>query len=58
MDKPRDEEGAALPDAGSPDEIGPRVLERYGDLVQRVSFDTSAQLDGDRVSAVLAGFRT
>jgi probable F420-dependent oxidoreductase len=43
---------------GSPDKIGPRVRKRYGDLVQRVSFDTSAQLDGDRVSAVLAGFRT
>lgn len=43
---------------GSPDEIGPRVLARCGDLVQRVSFDTSAQLDQDRVARVLAGFRS
>ena len=43
---------------GSPDEIGPRVLARYGDLVQRVSFDTSAQLDPARVARVLAGFRS
>jgi probable F420-dependent oxidoreductase len=42
---------------GSPDEIGPRVRARYGDLVQRVSFDTSAQLDPDRVAGVLAGLR-
>jgi hypothetical protein len=43
---------------GTPDEIGPKVRARYGDLVQRVSFDTSAQLDPDRVSTVLAGLRT
>ena len=42
---------------GAPDEIGPRVRERYGDLVQRVSFDTSNRLDADEVAAVLAGFR-
>ena len=42
---------------GTPDEIGPKVLARYGDLVQRVSFDTSAQLDPDRVATVLAGLR-
>ena len=42
---------------GTPDEIGPKVLARYGDLVQRISFDTSAQLDPDRVSTVLAGLR-
>ena len=42
---------------GTPDEIGPRVRARYGDLVQRVSFDTSAQLDADRVAGVLAGLR-
>ena len=41
---------------GTPDEIGPRVLARYGDLVQRVSFDTSAKLDPARVTRVLAGF--
>jgi probable F420-dependent oxidoreductase len=42
---------------GTPDEIGPKVRARYGDLVQRVSFDTSAQLDPDRVQAVLASLR-
>jgi probable F420-dependent oxidoreductase len=42
---------------GTPDEIGPKVHARYGDLVQRVSFDTSAQLDPDRVATVLAGLR-
>jgi probable F420-dependent oxidoreductase len=42
---------------GTPDEIGPEVRARYGDLVQRVSFDTSAQLDADRVAGVLAGLR-
>jgi probable F420-dependent oxidoreductase len=42
---------------GTPDDIGPRVLARYGDLVQRVSFDTSTRLDTDRVARVLAGLR-
>jgi probable F420-dependent oxidoreductase len=42
---------------GTPDEIGPKVRARYGDLVQRISFDTSAQLDPDRVATVLAGLR-
>ena len=42
---------------GTPDEIGPEVRARYGDLVQRISFDTSAQLDPDRVATVLAGLR-
>jgi len=42
---------------GTPDDIGPRVLARYGDLVQRVSFDTSTRLDTDRVTRVLAGLR-
>ena len=41
---------------GAPDEIGPRVMARYGDLVQRISFDTSAQLDAASVASVLAGF--
>jgi probable F420-dependent oxidoreductase len=43
---------------GTPDEIGPKVRARYGDLVQRISFDTSSQLDQDRVATVLAGLRT
>jgi len=42
---------------GTPDEIGPKVRARYGDLVQRISFDTSSQLDQDRVATVLAGLR-
>jgi probable F420-dependent oxidoreductase len=42
----------------TPDEIGPTVRARYGDLVQRVSFDTSTRLDTDRVTRVLAGLRT
>jgi probable F420-dependent oxidoreductase len=42
---------------GTADEIGPIVRARYGDLVQRISFDTSAQLDPDRVATVLAGLR-
>ena len=42
---------------GSPDEIGGIVRARYGDLVQRISFDTSAQLDAERAARVLAGLR-
>ncbi len=42
---------------GAPDEIGGIVLARYGDLVQRISFDTSAQLDPERATRVLAGLR-
>jgi len=42
---------------GTPDEIGPIVKARYGDLVQRISFDTSAKLDADRVAQVIAGLR-
>jgi probable F420-dependent oxidoreductase len=42
---------------GTPDEIGPKVRARYGDLVQRISFDTSSKLDPDQVATVLAGLR-
>ena len=42
---------------GTPDEIGPIVRARYGDLVQRISFDTSAQLDPDAPSARRPGLR-
>jgi len=42
---------------GSPDEIGPKVRARYGDLVQRVSFDTSSRLDPARAATVLAALR-
>ena len=43
--------------SGSPEEIGPRLEERYGDIVQRVSFDASGRLDADRVATIIAGFR-
>jgi probable F420-dependent oxidoreductase len=43
--------------SGSPEQIGPRVQERYGSMVQRVSFDTPNPLDPDRVARVIAGFR-
>ncbi|MDQ1510276.1 MAG: hypothetical protein QOG50_2120, partial [Actinomycetota bacterium] len=40
-----------------PEEIGPRLEERYGDIVQRVSFDTPDKLGGERVARVLEGLR-
>jgi probable F420-dependent oxidoreductase len=43
--------------SGAPEEIGPRLLERYGDIVQRVSFDGPSKLTDERISRVLAGFR-
>jgi probable F420-dependent oxidoreductase len=43
---------------GTPDTIGSEVKARYGDLVQRVSFDTSAQLDRERAKRALANLRT
>ena len=43
--------------SGSPEEIGPRLEERYGDIVQRVSFDTPDRLGGERVARVLQGLR-
>ena len=43
--------------SGTPEQIAPRVHERYGDLVQRVSFDTPDKLGRERVERVLAGFR-
>jgi probable F420-dependent oxidoreductase len=43
--------------SGRPEDIGALVRKRYGDMVQRVSFDTSDQLDAKRVSRVLGGFR-
>jgi len=42
---------------GTPDTIGAKVRGRYGDLVQRVSFDTSAQLDPDRARQVIQSLR-
>ena len=43
--------------SGSPEEIGPRLKERYGDIVQRVSFDTPDKLGRERVARVLDGLR-
>jgi alkanesulfonate monooxygenase SsuD/methylene tetrahydromethanopterin reductase-like flavin-dependent oxidoreductase (luciferase family) len=43
--------------SGTPEQIAPRLQERYGDLVQRVSFDTPAKLGHERVARVLDGFR-
>ena len=42
---------------GTPDRVGAIVRERYGDLVQRISLDTSAQLDPARAARTLAGVR-
>ena len=42
---------------GTPDTVGAIVRKRYGDLVQRISFDTSAQLDPDRARQVVASVR-
>ena len=42
---------------GTPEQIAPRMQERYGDIAQRVSFDTPARLGADRVARVIAGFR-
>jgi hypothetical protein len=43
--------------SGTPEQIGPHLHDRYGDLVQRVSFDTPGRLEPERVARVLAGFR-
>jgi probable F420-dependent oxidoreductase len=43
---------------GTPDRVGAIVRERYGDLVQRISLDTSAQLDPARAARTIAGVRT
>jgi len=43
---------------GNPDNIGAIVRERYGDLVQRISFDTSTALNPERAARVLAGLRS
>jgi probable F420-dependent oxidoreductase len=43
--------------SGTPEQIAPRLQERYGDIVQRVSFDTPARLGSERVARVIAGFR-
>ncbi len=41
-----------------PEEIPKRLLERYGDLVDRLSFYAPYRSDPDRWKSILAGFRT
>jgi len=43
--------------SGTPEQIGPRIQARYGDIVQRVSLDTSARQSPERVARMLAGFQ-
>jgi alkanesulfonate monooxygenase SsuD/methylene tetrahydromethanopterin reductase-like flavin-dependent oxidoreductase (luciferase family) len=43
--------------SGTPEQIAPRLQERYGDIVQRVSFDTPGKLGAERVARVIEGFR-
>ena len=43
--------------SGTTDGIGAVIRERYGDLVQRVSFDTGSRLDPSRAAHVTAGLR-
>ncbi len=43
--------------SGTTDGIGAVIRERYGDLVQRVSFDTGSRLDPSRAAQVMAGLR-
>jgi hypothetical protein len=40
-----------------PEDIPARVLERYGDLVDRISFYAPYKSDPERWTAVLAGFK-
>jgi probable F420-dependent oxidoreductase len=43
--------------SGRPEEIGPIMQKRYGDIIQRTSFDSSVRLTPERTAAVLAAFR-
>jgi probable F420-dependent oxidoreductase len=43
---------------GTPEQIGPRVIERYGGLVDRVSVNPPAGIDAERWRGVLDSFRT
>lgn len=42
---------------GTPEELPARILDRFGDLVDRVSFYAPYESDPDRWAAVLAGFK-
>ena len=43
--------------SGTPEQIAPRLHDRFGDLVGRVSFDTPDKLGAERVARVIEGFR-
>jgi probable F420-dependent oxidoreductase len=43
--------------SGTPEEIAPRVLDRYGDLVDRISFNAPYRADPARWAVVLEGFK-
>jgi hypothetical protein len=42
---------------GSPEEIAPKLLGRYGDMVTRVSFYAPYRMDHERTKEMLAAFR-
>jgi hypothetical protein len=42
---------------GTPEEIAPRVLARYGGLVDRISFNAPYRSDPARWRVVLEGFK-
>jgi hypothetical protein len=42
---------------GSPDEVGPRLREKLGDIVQRVSCDINYDIDPSVLSTVRDGIR-
>jgi probable F420-dependent oxidoreductase len=44
--------------SGTPEQIAPRLHERFGDIVQRVSFDTPDKLGPERVARAIEGFRS
>jgi len=52
-----DEVVDAFVTTGTPDDIGTRLLERYGDLVQRVSFDSPIRLTEQQTARALASIR-
>jgi len=43
--------------SGTPEQIAPRLQERYGDIVQRVSFDTPGKARPRTSRPVIEGFR-
>jgi hypothetical protein len=43
--------------SGAPEDIAKTVRDRYGDVVQHISFNAPYQADSDRWARVLEGFR-